>query len=124
FARLCAVLGLDALAADERFATNAARVANRAALTAAIERKTLAWERDALLAALESRGIPAGPINSVADVFADPQVEARAMRIAPEGIPGLRTPIAMSGSELALGVRAPRLDEHRAEILAELREQD
>ena len=120
FARLCAVLGLDGLARDERFATNAARVANRAALTAALEAMTIAWQRDALLAALERQGVPAGPINSVAEVFADPQVDSRAMRIAADGIPGVRTPITMSASELVLGTRSPRLDEHRAEILAEL----
>jgi len=120
FARLCAVLGLEGLEADERFATNAARVANRAVLTAALEAKTVAWRREALLAALEKHGIPAGPINSVAEVFADPQVGARAMRIAPDGIPGVRTPITMSGAELALASRSPRLDEHRADILAEL----
>ena len=120
FARLCAVLGLDGLARDERFATNAARVANRAALTAALEAMTIAWQRDALLAALERQGVPAGPINSVAEVFADPQVDSRAMRNVADGIPGVRTPITMSASELALGTRSPRLDEHRAEILAEL----
>ena len=120
FARLCAVLGLDGLARDERFATNAARVANRAALTAALEAMTIAWQRDALLAALEKQGVPAGPINTVAEVFADPQVDSRAMRIVADGIPGVRTPITMSASELALGTRSPRLDEHRAEILAEL----
>ena len=120
FARLCAVLGIELLAADARFATNAARVANRSALTEALETRTLTWNRDALLQALEARGVPAGPINTVADVFADPQVNARAMRVDPDGIPGLRSPIAMSRSALALQRRAPRLNEHRDEILAEL----
>jgi len=120
FARVCAALGLDGLEQDERFATNAARVANRVALTATLEAKTVAWRRDAVLAALEERGVPAGPINTVAEVFADPQVGSRGMRIAPDGIPGVRTPITMSGAELALTTRSPRLDEHRAEILAEL----
>ena len=120
FARACAVLGLDELATDARFATNAARVSNRPALAAAIEAKTLAWTRDALLRALEEKGVPAGPINTVADAFADPQVEARGLRIAPEGIPGLRTPIVMSASALALAARAPRLDEHREQVLQEL----
>jgi len=120
FARTCAVLGLDELVTDARFATNAARVSNRPALAAAIEAKTLAWTRDALLRALEEKGVPAGPINTVADAFADPQVEARGLRIAPEGIPGLRTPIVMSASALALAARAPRLDEHREQVLQEL----
>ena len=124
FVRLCSVLEMDAMATDDRFATNAARVANRAALAAAIGARTSAWQRDPLLAALEGQGVPAGPINSVAEVFADPQVEARAMRISPDGIPGVRTPIAMSDSELALATRAPRLDEHRAQILAELARHD
>ncbi|HEY0919491.1 CaiB/BaiF CoA transferase family protein, partial [Devosia sp.] len=120
FARACAVLDLEALAADARFATNAARVANRPALAAAIEEKTLAWTRDALLRALEEKGVPAGPINTVADAFADPQVMARGMRIEPAGIPGLRTPIVMSDAALSLAARAPRLDEHRQEILQDL----
>jgi crotonobetainyl-CoA:carnitine CoA-transferase CaiB-like acyl-CoA transferase len=120
FARLAAVLGLEPLAEDARFATNAGRVANRAALTEAIEARTLAFERDVLLDALEAADVPAGPINSLAEVFADPQVAARGLRIAPDGIPGLRTPIGMSRSDLALSRRAPRLDEHRSEILAEL----
>ena len=67
--------------------------------------------------------MPAGPINTVADVFADPQIAARGMRIDPDGIPGVRTPITMSASALALDTRSPRLDEHRAQILAELAEQ-
>ena len=120
FARLCAVLGIEGLAADPRFATNAARVGNRSALTAALTERSASWERDALLAALETQGVPAGPINTVADVFADAQVAARGLRIDPGGIPGVRTPIAMSESALALAVRAPRLDEHREEILREL----
>lgn len=122
FAKMCAVLGLEALPADPRFVTNAARVANRAQLTAILEAQTRGWQRDPLLQALEAQGVPAGPINTLADVFADAQVGARALRIAPGGIPGVRTPITMSRSELELGARAPRLDEHRAEILAELAE--
>lgn len=123
FARCCAVLGLHTLPGDDRFATNAARFANREALTAAMAAQAKIWQRDALLAALENEGVPAGPINIVADVFADPQIEARAMRINPDGIPGVRTPITMSASALALDTRSPRLDEHRPQILTELAEQ-
>lgn len=64
--------------------------------------------------------MPAGPINSVADVFADPQVVARGMAIDPEGIPGIRSPMSFSQTPLALDRRAPALGEHTAEILAEL----
>ncbi|SHE88370.1 Crotonobetainyl-CoA:carnitine CoA-transferase CaiB [Kaistia soli DSM 19436] len=120
FARFAAVVGAPEWASDDRFVSNAARVANRAALTALIAEKTATWTRDGLLTALESAGVPAGPINTVADVFADPQVIARGMQIAPDGVPGVRTPIAMSASELALDRRAPRLGEHTAEVLAEI----
>ena len=120
FGRLCGVLGLDALAADARYATNPARVTNQRALAAALSEATRTWKRDALLAALEKAGVPAGPINSIADLFADPQFAARGMRIAPQGVPGLRTPIVMSESRLALDRRSPTLGEHQAEILREI----
>jgi crotonobetainyl-CoA:carnitine CoA-transferase CaiB-like acyl-CoA transferase len=120
FARFVTVLGAPELAGDERFASNARRVANRAALTAAIEARTRRWRRDDLLGALEEKGVPAGPINTVAQVFADPQTMHRGMQIAPGGVPGVRTPIVASGFSLALERRAPALGEHDAEIRAEL----
>jgi crotonobetainyl-CoA:carnitine CoA-transferase CaiB-like acyl-CoA transferase len=120
FARLVAVLGLGELEGDARFATNADRVVNRADLVARLSEATARWERDALLAALEPLGVPAGPINTVADVFDDPQFRHRGMQIAPEGMPGLRTPIRFSESTLALQRAAPVLDAHGDEIRAEL----
>lgn len=120
FGRLARVLGRGSLASDPRFTTNAVRVANRAELVAALTGPILSWRRDALLAALEAEGVPAGPINSVADVFDDPQVRLRGMRIAPQGVPGVRTPIVLSDAPLDLRRRSPRLGEHAAEILAEL----
>ena len=74
--------------------------------------KTKGWTRDDLLAALEKAGVPAGPINTVADVFADPQFVHRGMKIAPGGVPGIRTPITFSGTPLALDKPSPRLGEH------------
>ncbi len=120
FGRLCAALGLDALAAEARFATNPARVTNRVDLAQALASATKAWTREALLAALEKAVVPAGPINSIADLFADPQFVARGMRIAPQGTPGLRSPIVMSESGLSLDRRSPKLGEHEAEILREI----
>ncbi len=120
FARLCATLGLDALVDDPCFATNAARVANRSELERQLTAKTRGWRRDELLAALERTVVPAGPINTVADLFADPQFVARGMRIDPQGTPGVRSPIVMSGSPLALARRSPKLREHEAEILREI----
>jgi crotonobetainyl-CoA:carnitine CoA-transferase CaiB-like acyl-CoA transferase len=120
FARLCVVLGLEPLAKDKRFATNPGRVVNRVALEAKLKAKTATWKRDALLAALEAAVVPAGPINTIADLFADPQFKARDMKIAPQGIPGIRSPIAMSESPLTLARRSPKLGEHTAEILREI----
>lgn len=120
FARLCSVLGLDTMAADPRYATNAARVANRDEMSAALGVALAAWEREPILAKLEAAGVPAGPINSVADVFADPQVIARSLAIHPEGVPGVRSPLSFSAAPLSLDRRAPALGEHTAEILAEL----
>jgi crotonobetainyl-CoA:carnitine CoA-transferase CaiB-like acyl-CoA transferase len=120
FKRLASILGHANMAEDARFATNAARVENRVALTAAMEAETRKWQRDDLLAALEAQGVPAGPINSVADVFADPQFLFRHMRIEPEGVAGIRTPIRFSRSVLDLARGAPVLGSHTDEILAEL----
>jgi len=120
FARLCATLGLEALASDARFAANAARVANRPALADELSGRTRLWRRDALLAALEKAVVPAGPINTIADLFADPQFLARGMRIDPQGTPGVRSPIVMSESPLTLERRSPKLGEHEAEILCEI----
>ncbi|WP_134725284.1 CaiB/BaiF CoA transferase family protein [Paracoccus luteus] len=109
YRRLCEVLGLPALANAPDYATNAARVANRDALTAALGAVMRGRTRDDLLAALEQAGVPAGPINDMADVFADPQVIARKLRIDPEGVPGVRTPIVFSDAELSLDRASPGL---------------
>ena len=120
FGRLVGLLDLAGLASDERFATNAARVANRTALTELLEERTRQWTRDDLLAKLEKIGVPAGPINSVADVFADPQFIARGMKIDPQGVPGLRTPIRFSDAELKIDHRSPNLGEHSEMVRFEL----
>ena len=116
FAKLTALLGIGEIARDSRFLTNASRVANRDALTAILEERTTQWLRDDLLAALAKAGVPAGPINTVEDVFADPQFIARQMRIDPDGVPGLRTPIRFSDAELKLDRRSPKLGEHKNDI--------
>jgi crotonobetainyl-CoA:carnitine CoA-transferase CaiB-like acyl-CoA transferase len=112
FVRLADLLGVGELATDERFRTNPARVANRALLSETMEAKTKSWTRDDLLAALEKAGVPAGPINTVADVFADPQFAHRGMKIEPGGVPGIRTPITFSGTPLSLDRPSPKCGEH------------
>ena len=109
FAGLCTLLGLDGLAEDPAFATNAARVAHRDALAARIAERTAGRSRADLLAAFDRHGVPGGPINTVPEALAEPQVVARGLQIAPEGIAGLRTPIGFSRSRLALDRAAPLL---------------
>ena len=92
FARLCGALGFEGMARDPLFSTNPARVTNRVEMERALVEKTASWKRDDLLAALEKAVVPAGPINTIADLFADPQFKARGMRIEPQGTPGLRSP--------------------------------
>ena len=99
------------------FATNADRITNRAAMTEALTRATRQRSKSDLLAACETAGVPAGPINDLAEVFADPQVLARGLQIAPQGLKGVRSPIMFSGADLALDRPAPKLGEHQAEIL-------
>ncbi len=107
FAKLCAVLGLP-LAADPRFATNPARVEHRAALIAALTAAIVTWRKAELYEALEAAGVPAGPINTVAEVFADPQVRARGLAIEREGLPGVAGPIVIDGERQVSDLPSPR----------------
>ena len=79
FARLCEVIGDASLAHAPCFATNAARVRANADLTALLSGAFASWERDALVAALDAAGVPAAPINTIPQVFADPQLQHREM---------------------------------------------
>jgi crotonobetainyl-CoA:carnitine CoA-transferase CaiB-like acyl-CoA transferase len=117
YQRLCAILGLDDMAKAPAFLTNADRIANRAEMTARITAATKTWAKADLLDACEGAGVPAGPINDLAEVFADPQIIARGMQIAPDGVPGVRAPFRFSGADLALDRPAPKLGEHQADLL-------
>ncbi len=112
YRKLCALLGLPEMAEDAAYLTNADRIANRVELTARLTAATRRFTKADLLAACEGAGVPAGPINDLAEVFADPQVIAREMRIAPGGLPGVRSPMRFSGAELSLARPAPKLGEH------------
>ncbi|NIZ10849.1 CaiB/BaiF CoA-transferase family protein [Pseudooceanicola sp. HF7] len=109
FAGLCGLLGLVDLPEDPAYATNPARVANRDVLCPMIAEKTAQLTKAELIAGLERAGVPGGPINTVAEALSDPQVLARGMQIAPEGIAGVRTPIQFSRSPLALDKAGPAL---------------
>ena len=109
FASLCTVLDLHSIATDPAYATNPARVENRHALVETLAAKTRLRAKHDLIAALEAAGVPGGPINTVEEAITDPQVVSRAMKIEPEGLPGLRTPIRFSRSLLVLDRTGPTL---------------
>ena len=111
YRRLCGLLRLDGLAEAPDYATNADRVENRAALFAALSAATGGWAKADLLAACEAEGVPAGPINDMAEVFADPQVRARGMQVTLDGVPGVRAPFRFSEAALKLDRPSPRLGE-------------
>ena len=111
YQRLCRVLGCDDLAEAPDYLRNADRVANREALIAALTARTLTFSKADLLAACEAEGIPAGPINDLSEVFEDPQVKARGMRVELDGVPGVRGPFKFSDAELALERASPKLGE-------------
>jgi crotonobetainyl-CoA:carnitine CoA-transferase CaiB-like acyl-CoA transferase len=110
FERLCAILGLGPLALDERFRTNPARVVNRSALIPLLAEAMAGRGRKEFADSLEAAGIPAGPINAVDAVFADPQVVERGLRIEGES-PGLASPVVIDGKRQVAERPAPRLGE-------------
>ncbi|QDC00091.1 CaiB/BaiF CoA-transferase family protein [Mesorhizobium sp. 8] len=125
FAKFCGVVGLGTLATNPDFATNSARVANRAALRGHMVAALAAFTREALLPKLEAAGVPASPINTIGQMFADPQVAARGMRMDLDdghgnALPSVRAPMVMSETPLNYSRPSPRLGEHTDEILAEL----
>ncbi|MFL5049118.1 MAG: CaiB/BaiF CoA transferase family protein [Xanthobacteraceae bacterium] len=129
FAKLCGVLGEPKLAAEAAYRSNADRLTNRAELIEKMSALTRRMSRADLLAKLEGVGVPAGPINTLEQVFAEPQVVHRKMRLdrpsaaAKSGaIPGVRTPIIIDGAPMAATSPSPRLGEHTDDILREIGE--
>ena len=127
FRQFCAVIQRPELSVDPRYLTNADRVGNRQTLVEAIGIALQSFTRAELLPALEARGVPCGPINSVAEAFEEPQVNFRGMRVnlpAPDTpeqvIPSVRTPIVFSDARLALQRPSPRLGQHTIDVKKEL----
>ena len=123
----CRVIGRGDLAEDPRYRANADRIRNRGAFISALAEAVAQMPRAKLLAALEAAAVPAGPINTVAETFDDPQVVARRMRldVPATGVrggsaPTVRSPIRLDGEDFAAATGAPRLGEHSAEVLTEL----
>jgi crotonobetainyl-CoA:carnitine CoA-transferase CaiB-like acyl-CoA transferase len=115
FRRFCELVGLAELPNDERYTTNSARVANRDSLSKKIADATKKWQRTDLLTALETAGVPAGPINTVGQIFSDPQVQSRHLQMlmtrAQDGveITGVRNPIRFSDVEPGVDIPSPLL---------------
>ena len=129
FQKFCAAVGEGKLADDPAYLTNKDRLARRDELVAKLSAATARMKRDDLLDKLEAVQVPAGPINTLAQVFSDPQVTHRGMLLelasdAAKGgiIPGVRTPIVIDGAAMASERPSPRLGEHTAEILREIGE--
>ena len=111
FRKLCVILDEPGWADEARFANNAGRLANRRELIPLLAAKIAGWDALPLSLALEADGVPAGPINDIAGVFADPQVQARGMRFRPEGafVDGLASPIVIDGERMVAVGGAPPL---------------
>ncbi|APR05819.1 CaiB/BaiF CoA transferase family protein [Thauera chlorobenzoica] len=123
FARFCEAAGQPALAADPRFATNRARVENRAALIPLLKKLTVERNTADWIAMLEALAVPCGPINTLADVFADPQVLARGMKVtmphpAAGSVPQVANPMKLSATPVDYRLPPPMLGEHTEAILA------
>jgi glutaryl-CoA transferase len=129
YVKLCQVLGAPELGSNPDYKDNIGRLKHRAELVGKITAITSRMRRDDLLGKLEAVGVPAGPINDLAQVFNDPQVIHRGMRLSlpsaaakTGSIPGVRTPISMDGWKAASERPSPLLGEHSAEILREIGE--
>lgn len=115
FVRFCKALDRNDLAENADYTTNALRIAHRGALVDTLAAETALRSRADMLALCEAHGVPAGPINHIDDVFADPQVKARGMELSlPDGLRGVKTPIRFSNSVLDTEHPAPMLGEHDA----------
>jgi crotonobetainyl-CoA:carnitine CoA-transferase CaiB-like acyl-CoA transferase len=124
FAKFSQVAGHPEWAADERFATNPARVAHRNELLARIRAATVQRSTAEWISALEAAGVPCGPINTLAEVFADPQVVARELVVdVPQSgagsVPVVANPIRLSASPVRYHRGPPQLGEHTGEVIAD-----
>jgi crotonobetainyl-CoA:carnitine CoA-transferase CaiB-like acyl-CoA transferase len=129
YAKFCQILGVPELAQDARYRTNGDRVVNRGTLIPRLTALTAQRTRADLLVQCEAAGVPAGPINTIDEVFKDPQIVARGMQIAPKSelakggaIPGVRTPRVINGPPAASDLAPPDVGQHTDDILREIGE--
>jgi crotonobetainyl-CoA:carnitine CoA-transferase CaiB-like acyl-CoA transferase len=129
FARFCELAGHAEWASDERFATNAARVKNRAALIPLLRQTTVMKTTAEWIALLENAAVPCGPINDLAAVFADPQVQHRGLRVdlshaAGGTAPQVANPIHLSATPVEYRAAPPTLGQDTDAVLRELGRSD
>jgi crotonobetainyl-CoA:carnitine CoA-transferase CaiB-like acyl-CoA transferase len=129
FVKLCNVLGAPEIGNNPEYKDNIGRLTHRDRLVAELTALTSKMPAKELLAKLETQSVPAGPINNLEQVFDDPQVKHRGMKIERDSkaakagkIPGVRTPITINGQNAAADRPAPLLGEHTQEILREIGE--
>jgi formyl-CoA transferase len=125
FRKFCEVLGASALGSDVRFATNSNRIRNRAALIPLLETPVKLRPRDEWVAALEAAGIPCGPINNIAQVFENPQVKARGIKVEiphplAGSVPQVASPMRFSETPIEYQAAPPTLGQHNEYVLREL----
>lgn len=125
FAKLCTALGMPGLAADERFATSAARVVNRAPLVDLLATVLRTRPATAWLAVLGAAGVPCAPVNQIDEVFTDPHVVHRGSVVTVEHptagtVRTLRNPVRLSSTPASVRLPPPLLGEHTREVLIEL----
>lgn len=125
FRKFCQVAGVERLAADERYRTNAARVQNRETLIPEVREILKSRSKSWWIAELEKAGVPCGSINSLDEVFSDPQVQARSMITTVEHpaagpIPLVGSPMKFSGTPAGSTGAPPLLGQHTEQVLGEL----
>ena len=120
FAKLATILGAPEWVGDERFATNAARVAHRGELVPMIEARLATRPAADWFAALDAAGIPAGPINTISQALDDPQATHRALLRDMDGMRLLGSPLRLDGARADSDLPPPRLGQHTEEVLADL----
>jgi crotonobetainyl-CoA:carnitine CoA-transferase CaiB-like acyl-CoA transferase len=129
YGKFCNVLGAPELAQNPDYKDNVGRLRHRDELISRLSSLTAKMKRADLLDRLEQQGVPAGPINDLEQVFSDPQVIHRGMKLdlpsraaGAGAIPGVRTPIIIDGWKAASENPSPLLGEHTAEVLKEIGE--
>ena len=117
WAAFCRLAGREEWITDARFESNAARVEHRQTLIPLLRQTTVMRSTDDWVRALEAAGVPGGPINDLARVFADPQIRHRRMRTEIGGIPQLANPLHLSATPPAYRHAPPAVGEHTENVL-------